>query len=1020
VKAVGEDRAFQILGWLFYDDEPDAYPDGYALIRIKAGQTYIDLFDVAKSVALVENKFQLIIDDKPCQGFGTNLDVFTYDQDSNKYNPVPTGTFVVLDNQTIALGGDPTSFLINDDFTLYSGKPVFVLNNQYNHSSQWASDGQIADGNNGFLAISEGLDDNGLGVEYQYGGTLIATGQRAFFTFNGDKYYNLPSGTIGMAKDVTITNDQGFPQPSALWIVCRYLPNVNTHLWLNMDTNSAQLVLGGKSVSSGRDNMYPIDGNPNTPTNIQNQPGRADGFYYHQLNGGRVSAYDMRRTEQSTIPGFPISYSLSRTWTLSDDNVIMTQRFPITPEVKNTLRGATSVRLLGSLWFSYGVGKYKYVTRPIPGIDRNDFGFVNEMKFMGFRMVARITKTGDPGADQIVLDKTFNVDDDTTAFDRWGGYRQSSVWGSPGAKHCVYNLPDSMGGNTEKYYGEDDTTESKYVRLIIERSRDFATDPTLGGTMVAVDRPGVSGTIVGFQGTIWDNVMDWVEVLVEMDGNDEFQVGEPVAQAGWLTPPTQFLGVLKYAPTKDRWHTGRDLLKLDDILVADLFNQENFKFGDFDNLDVQFIPFHSTGSVSGNLHSAEIGFGNPYDHNVTEYQGIFWESASELDLSDGENVFVKSQGRLNNDGELMENPDEIFEHQLKQIDKDGELTLDQSIQHEGWKTRDQLFEEHSLQSLLDEYTRHIFGVVVYGDSGDYVAKSLDYLDHPIQPGDFKANFNPSNIIKGSIKEIKYRDVDSIHTEFEFNFNFSPGKKDNDRKMTLRWNDSTNELEIGGFGGDNDPKPLVDLKQSLLDSLSAELSEQFRVSRNFYNTGTTTKKIIDLPLCYDSHVWVTDNKYAISTLTNVVSKWVRFFLFNSWTIKFQTKMDVVISQGVRLGDLVTFQFDSITDDQKLFGFIRSIKPAFYDGHVEIEMFASVDPWVYSKFYDRVWDAGIVSDSYDANQFKHTEFFVYPFKDTNQNGTFSDNGDLNDPGYDPNDFEFTDDSVADPEEPFTPLP
>ena len=132
------------------------------------------------------------------------------------------------------------------------------------------------------------------------------------------------------------------------------------------------------------------------------------------------------------------------------------------------------------------------------------------------------------------------------------------------------------------------------------------------------------------------------------------------------------------------------------------------------------------------------------------------------------------------------------------------------------------------------------------------------------------------------------------------------------------------------------------------------------------------------------------------------------------------MDVVISDGLRLGDLVTFDFNSITGDEKLFAFVRSIKPKLYDGIVEIELFASVDPWVYSTFYDRVWDAGLISDTYNPDQFKHSEFFKYPFKDTNQIGTFSDNGDLNQSGYDPNNFKFTDDSVADPDEAFNPLP
>ena len=1018
VKASGSDVAFQIVGWSFRTPTSTT-PNGSALIRFKSPISNFSLFDVSKSVGIVENKFQLITDDRPNRGFGSTLNVLTYDSDSNEYLNVPQGTFVVLDNQTIALGNDPTSFLLDDDFNLFFGSPTFAENNQFSHSNDYQINPY--QGNNDlFVQQRDGHEIvNSSSIVYNYGNSPFnQSAKRDFITYGSENFYNLPNDGTYTAPDILLIQHPGIGKNLAFIFACKYLEqSSNTHIWSKVTTG---LIRGLLFPSRGYYDETPLSKTPNRgkATDLQNQPNNPDGFYYHELNGGRLSIYWMTSATYDPNNFNPLVTPRNQKLQIGNGEkpFLMSQRFPITQAVKDSLRGSKSVRLLGSLFYSFAMVHSQEISRDKPSSITTAFADLSVGVYANIRIIGTL-KNDDVANDRIVIDKTFNVSDDTSEFTTRGSYRQSSVWGQSDSNHIIYNLPDSMGGNTERYYGEDETAQSDYVRLVIKRSRNLDGDPILGATMRDSNLITTAGTIVGFSGDIFggNKILDWVEVLVQMNDNTtgNFSVGMTLTSVG-------FSGELMSPPTPDVWRCGRDLFKLDDLDVADLFSDSDFLFGDYDNLDFTIIPFYTSGQRLDYDIRMKIGFGNPYDNNVTEYQGIFWESASELDLGNAENVFVECQGRLDSDENFMESPDDIFEHQLSQIDNSSEIVLHPSANQSGWKSRDQLIDEHTLSDLMSEYVKHIFGVITFGDDGEYVVRSLDYLDHGIQPTDFKATFDSSNIIRGSLGEIQYRDLDSIHSDFEFNFDFSPGKGETNRVATLNWNTTTNSLDISGFGGDNDSPRLQGLKTSLIESLNSQLGEQFRVSRQFYNTGVISKKIVDLPLFYDSELWVTDNVFPISTLAKSISKWVRFYLFNSWTIKFQTKMDVVISDGLRLGDLVTFDFNSITGDEKLFAFVRSIKPKLYDGIVEIELFASVDPWVYSTFYDRVWDAGLISDTYNPDQFKHSEFFKYPFKDTNQIGTFSDNGDLNQSGYDPNNFKFTDDSVADPDEAFNPLP
>lgn len=133
-----------------------------------------------------------------------------------------------------------------------------------------------------------------------------------------------------------------------------------------------------------------------------------------------------------------------------------------------------------------------------------------------------------------------------------------------------------------------------------------------------------------------------------------------------------------------------------------------------------------------------------------------------------------------------------------------------------------------------------------------------------------------------------------------------------------------------------------------------------------------------------------------------------------------KGDVNDDNRLRVGDPISYEVPSITGSLVLFGLVSRIKPDYYNGKVEITIYSNVDPFIYATLYDRIWD-GRDADAvtYDANNFVLKPLFKYPFKDPNQDFTFPDGGDVDDAGFDVNDSQFTNDTFADPEDPFEPF-
>ena len=999
MKVFGQNDTYDILSAIPTDTFHSSHPEGFVTFTISAPSDIAGVLVSGGSISIYDNDLRFIVDDRTCLGFGPGLRVFSYDSDNDVYNPIPLGVFEIVDDHTFKLGSGANSFQVDDDQNLEFGNPVPLVSSRDYRK-----------------VIDLNVEEPDIDIKFgEFEGKLSRQAQ----IFDGDNFLNRPifdKSWKQLFTDLEVTGIEPFSQfdiETAYEFAFNHLTTEElTWIFQFTDQNSlfaAWFLDGRTKLTAEPSEAYKQRYNTNEPNE----------FYYQGSNGGSLETARLKGLNYIGPPQNVDIIDRTSRFGLGAGEVdsFFVQTYQVTQETKDSLRGANTVRLLGSLFFEHLI------------IDENpkiftDFpsglGALGTEYPQGFFSNVRVLMTlKGPSSvqERVIIDKTFDVGSDSQSITSKYKYR-TATWASDRCRHVFYNLPDSLGGDSSKYYSEEEDVQSDYITLIYKA--DTSSDvPFVGQEIRNANDITVRGEVIYFGGPLNTNEKgvdyDICEVTVRMyPGSGDFVNGNDIVTLG-----TGISGQLRSDPVSDHWWAGRDLFKLDNLDVEELFNEENYLFGLFDYLEIKFIPIYNQ-LQSGRMIQASLGWANPQDRFAECYEGIFFETTSSLDLSDTDNVFVTVQGR-EDDAELInETPEGVLEAQIEQIDPSATLEVLPSANRENWTVREQLTNGKNLDMIFKDYVNHIFGIITYSESGGYRASSIDYRDHPIQPGDFKADFTPENIIKGSVKKVQYRDLESIHNEFEFNFHINSGKGTVDRMLSISY-DNVNGLQVSGLGGDDDSDALEAFKASEEGRIIAELEDQFRVSRNFYNSGEIAKKVIDLPLFYDEEEFANpDEGFPVGSLVSSAAKWMKYFLFNSWRVKFEVNMKVVVSQGLKLGDLVTFEFDSITEDLKLFAFVRSIKPKFYDGTAEIEIFASVDPWVYSTFYDNIWDAGNIDNNYDSTDYRHTEFFKYPFRDTNQDGTFSDNGDLSDPAYDPEDFKFTDGSTADPDEDFTPLP
>jgi hypothetical protein len=318
-----------------------------------------------------------------------------------------------------------------------------------------------------------------------------------------------------------------------------------------------------------------------------------------------------------------------------------------------------------------------------------------------------------------------------------------------------------------------------------------------------------------------------------------------------------------------------------------------------------------------------------------------------------------------------------------------------------WKIRTQFTEETDIYSILEASARHQFASIQVSANQDLYFKPLNYRDFPVNKP--AITFTESNILKSESIKTAFRDVDKIYRKFKFTL--ADGKT---VRVFLENKSVTPSLKVeADFTRDD-----MDLfKRNLI----TELEGMFTFSKSLWDVNNENELDVDLTWAYSG-----DDK-AWDAVYQLILRHCQFFVFNAWTISFETSMKHVVenvdlvnkpNRKLEVGDYVEFKTWFLTDNNPVRGFISKIGHTLYEGKISVEMYCPAPPEAYKEFYDNVWNAGIMTDSYDNTQYLYNGIInVYPFRNEEAvRNTYPSAPPLLDDVTDIENFTFTDNSFA----------
>lgn len=665
-------------------------------------------------------------------------------------------------------------------------------------------------------------------------------------------------------------------------------------------------------------------------------------------------------------------------------------------------------------------------------------------------------------------------------FGRFSGFAegQTIFWGRGGNTRKVHqfaNLPKSLGGD-DVFYSSDteDYVSQDFWLLWLCKDAGVVSADIIGQTIANTQDVAreVSGTVVDavimdFQGNVYDTNSDIPESLRESssglnpsgygwlatrifseDTIDDWVVrgATSVTEENWSFNGSFPANIYTADPFHDAYpeyaYSGRDLFKFDDAVVEELFGADDYKFDEYERLEIVNYLWrtrenNASDSVDDLYKMVQVEFrphnilsvpGSSRSEYTTETGAGFFEVSREYDSS--ETYYVQASGRVDQFGNPLNNPRLIAQDQIQNVVPNFQIGFrDSYAEREGWLARSFLQGEKTVRQVLEDLARHTHSVITYDDDGSLVLNSAYIGDYN---GFAKAGFDRTNLVSGSKHQVKYRDITNIYTDFSFRFNYNTGKGEIDRELRITLSNDSESLSIQGLeANEGDSEALRNLKDSLRQQLEGRVLEDFQIAKTFYNTGKVNKYEDEYDQYFDNNLPGTTPQgvttYGINSMFELAWRWIKSFILNSWEISFNVKMDYVLydvnvqdDNRIRVGDPISYSLPSITGDLTLFGLVKKIKPDYYNGKAEITIYSAIDPFVYATLYDRIWDGRDVDNSdYDANNFVLKPLFRYPFKDPNQDFTYPDGGDTDDPGFDSNDAQFDNDTFADSESPWEPF-
>jgi len=454
-------------------------------------------------------------------------------------------------------------------------------------------------------------------------------------------------------------------------------------------------------------------------------------------------------------------------------------------------------------------------------------------------------------------------------------------------------------------------------------------------------------------------------------------------------------------------HIGKELITLN----SSLFDSGSYLFGNAVAIQVSFTPISSfsfpTKPDVSRVSFEVSGFYNGIsgvsidtarkDIDITE---MYISYEKEFDIEKGTFYVKLDGGRVDSDENILESPQEIATNIFdKKLNK--ELSFTGLTGRETWKTRKQFFENQKVSDITREIANNLFCSAVIKDDGSINFKSLVTTDYS-QP---VITFDDSIVLKDSVSKIKFRKSTEIYNKFVFNYYWDWAKKEYKNQVVI-YLDSNNQLQIDG------------IDDIFSNPIKVRYQDYFVFSKNYFSTGEEVTKTIDLEWFY------SESLNSVSSVYGYIQKCLNYYIFNAWEFSFDVPMSYTIyntnvnGNKVVEGDFIRFKSYFYSNNVNVDGFVKGIKPDYYNGRSKITMFSALPPEIINNFYDYRWDGetGDISSNLIDYQIQVSD--LWPFKDASQVGTYP-TGNTGDISASINDYQFDDDTYADSDEDYNPF-
>lgn len=987
----------------------DTSPRGSTIFTMKPSSLLATDILAGQFVSFVDLAFTLIIDDQVCGGFptenGGGLDVYNYDSEKDEYIKINEGLFKEIDDRSIGLNNKSfftldenfnIKYLKNiksgqgisgrlEDFTISLSNPVRT---PFGDVQTWKIKGlkEAGTSNEWYqMALVPLTNSNDLKGLNPFNSSYIDTKKMFMFQYG----YNGNSGLL-IRSDFGDPHIWVFDNPSGIY------PKFELSKGLTKPLAKTTFV---KEVR------------------VQNE-GNKDKMVYRK--------YALRKSNNFLYNNAPnINLAGSLTYSINKNDM-------------QKLKGSQSVNIIGA--FSFGMTT---IANGAEYTGNTMWSTIHKQRFQHEVEVKMFLRN----SNNFAIDYLVNNKDGTGIFPFTDQLEEDlppyATHHSPLNNNYVFcNVPKSLGGS-DKFYDGLDTSEYTICR--------FKAHPATIGTFDfnadwrVIDLSGGEKSIAGIFYNAYVDSDYWIELaLIDVNPftiakNNLCYVKKPDGSVMTQVPMTaqidEFNDEIK--SSKDYWQLPAVLFQED--MLINQFDQvviiakylkggspvfPNIDIGDGDNKGF------GTFSASTNLYSAY--------NNTPEYRNkmfidelntdiehcLHFSNEMESSFGDGGNVFIKCNGRINEDdtpiGDTIKpisTAINVLNNQIQQINTNKTLTAPNLVS-KNYVIREQIDSKKTFKDMLMQFAEDTHSMVVFDRDDNLVAKSIDLRDLDPKNTQNITTFDKTNVIKNSTSKIKQSDFKDIATSVSMKYHYHTGKGKVDKVITARLETNTTtkekDLIVTGLEADsNDSPEILERKIKVKNKIIAGLQESMRISNQYYNTGRennveTTRE----------RFFILDDTTSLEHLGQLFVKYAEYKIFNKWEMSFTASIEHF--ENIELGDVISFELDSINKSKPVFGFVSGIEPKFYEGKCIFNLTSNVDPFLYSRLYDNTWDSGIVDlDGYDVSDRKNTELFRLPYKDSNNIGTYPDSEDVDNAGYNLNDNQFTNDTFADADGDSSPI-